>query len=180
MIAFAALMFALAQSQTPPPSPPQNSAAEAVVQPDKERGIDDTLGRAAVRPLKDLNIVKPKVAGELAEIMDAPYDIKGLRTCRQLNGEVNRMTTFVGPDIDDPALAQAKGRTPVEGLLDSAEGITGSLIPGQGIIRQLTGANKAARVAAAARLAGQLRRSYVRGVMLARGCRLRPEPKPPA
>lgn len=180
-MALAALMLTLAQpAAEPPPTPPSGTGAEAVVQPDKERGIDDTLGRAAVRPLKDLNLVKPKVAAELAEIMAAPYDLKGLKTCRQLNGEVNRMTLFVGPDIDDQALAERKGRTPVEGLLDSAEGITGSLIPGQGIIRQITGANKAARVAAAARLAGQLRRSYVRGVMLARGCRLRPEPKPPA
>jgi hypothetical protein len=164
---------------SPPPSPPRNSGAEAVAQPDKG-GVDDALGRAAVRPLRDLNIVKPKVADDLAAIMAAPYDIKGLRTCRQLNGEVNRMTALVGPDVDDPALANARGRTPVEQLFDSAESITGSLIPGQGIIRQITGANKAARVASAARLAGQLRRSYVRGVMLARGCRVRPEPKPPA
>ncbi|MEI6484628.1 MAG: hypothetical protein WCO11_00010 [Sphingomonadales bacterium] len=179
MIALAALMLALAQpAPEPPPRPPEDTGAEAVIQPDRG-GVDDSIGRAAVRPLRDLNIVKPKVAAALAEIMAAPYDIRGLRTCRQLNGEINRMTALVGPDVDDPALAGHKGRTPVELLFDTAEGITGSLIPGQGIIRQITGANKAARVAAAARLAGQLRRSYVRGVMQARRCTLRPGPPPP-
>lgn len=179
MMLTTALLLMAAQPAPAPPPPesrpqnPSNTGAEAVVAPDKG-GVDDALGRAATRPLRDMNIVKPKVVPELAAIMAQPYAIKALRTCRQLNGEVNRMTALVGPDIDDPALAGRKGRTPVEQLFDSAEGITGNLIPGQGIIRQLTGANKAARQAAAARLAGQLRRSYIRGVMQARGCRVRP------
>lgn len=59
------------------------------------------------------------------------------------------------------------------------KGNAGSLIPGQGIIRELTGANKAARHAAAARLAGQLRRSYIKGVTKARGCTpVPPQPEP--
>ena len=141
-----------------------------MVSPDRGN-TGDALGRAATRPLRDLNLVKPKVAPELTAIMAQPYAVKLLRTCRQLGGEVRRMTALVGPDVDDPALVGRKGRTPAEQLFDSAEGITGSLIPGQSIIRQLTGANNAARRAAAARLAGQLRRSYIKGMMTARGCR---------
>jgi hypothetical protein len=156
-----------------PPPPPSNSGAERVLGPAKG-GVDDSLGRAATRPLRDLNLMKPKVSPELAAIMAYPYAVGGLRNCRQLNGEVNRMTELVGPDVDDPGLLGKKGRSPVERLFDSAEGITGSLVPGQGIIRQLTGANKAARLAAASRLAGQFRRSYIKGVMKARGCRLVP------
>lgn len=174
MLTATVLMLLTAQPADPPPPPPP-SGADAMVAPDKGNA-GDALGRAATRPLRDLNVVKPKVAPELAEIMAEPYAIRSLRNCRQLNAEVNRMTAVVGPDVDDPALANAKGRTPAELLFDSAEGITGSLIPGQGIIRQLTGANKAARHAAAARLAGQLRRSYIKGVMKARGCRLVPPP----
>jgi hypothetical protein len=172
-----ALLLMAAQTTAPPP-PPANSGAEKVVGPDKG-GVDDALGRAATRPLRDLNVMKPKIAPELAAIMADPYATRGLRTCRQLNGEVNRMTGLVGPDVDDPSLATKKGRSPAEQLFDSAEGITGSLVPGQGIIRQLTGANKAARQASAARLAGQIRRSYIKGMMKARGCRLVPPPPPP-
>lgn len=169
------LLLAAQAAPPPPPPPPSNSGTEQVVGPDKG-GVDDALGRAATRPLRDLNIVKPKIAPDLAAIMANPYDVKRLRTCRQLNGEVNDMTMLVGPDVDDPALIGRKGRDPVEQLFDSAEGITGNLIPGQGIIRQITGANKSARQAAAARLAGQIRRSYIKGIMKARGCRLVPPP----
>lgn len=156
-------------------TPPDRSGTEEVVNPDKG-DVDDALERAATRPLRDLNIIKPKVAPELAEMMAEPYDIKALRTCRQLNAEVHRITVLIGADVDDPALATKKGRQPVEMLFDSAEGITGSLIPGQGLIRQLTGANNTAREAAAARLAGLLRRAHVKGVLKARRCRISPLP----
>ena len=146
-----------------------------MVGPDKG-GVDDALGRAATRPLRDLNVMKTKIPPDLVAIMASPYAVQRLRTCRQLNAEVNKMTGLVGPDVDDPALVGRKGRSPVEQLFDSAEGITGSLVPGQGIIRQITGANKAARQVAAARLAGQIRRSYIKGIMKARGCRLVPAP----
>jgi hypothetical protein len=175
MITTTAFLLLLVAQAEPPPPAPSNSGAEKVVGPDKG-GVDDALGRAATRPLRDLNVMKPKIAPELAAIMANPYAVKGLRNCRQLNGEVNRMAALVGPDVDDPALVGRKGRKPVEQLFDSAEGITGNLIPGQGVIRQLTGANKAARQAAAARLAGQLRRTYIKGMMKARGCRLVPAP----
>ena len=164
------LLSAQAAPEAPPPPPPPTSGVEGVLSPDKGNA-GDVLERAANRPLRDLNLVKPKVAPQLAAIMARPYAIKSLRTCGQLGGEVRRMTALVGPDVDDPAMVGRKGRTPAETVLDSAESITGSLVPGQGIIRQLTGANKAARYAAAARLAGQLRRSYIKGVMNARGCR---------
>lgn len=168
---FAALLAAAAAQSAPKPEPPR-PGAEAVVTPDKG-DAEDRLERAATRPLRDLNIMKPRLEAELEAIMADPYDVTGLKTCRGLNNEVNRMTGFVGPDVDDPSLAERKGRDPVEFLLDSADGIVGSLIPGQGLIREITGANKAARHAAAARLAGQLRRSYVKGIMKARGCKLR-------
>lgn len=172
------LMLAMASgaaAQTPQPQPGSRTGAEAVVAP--ERGDpDDQLERAASRPLRDLNIMKPKLAAELEAIMANPYDVAGLKTCRGLNGEVNRMTALVGPDVDDARLNARQGRKPVELLLDSAESITGSLVPGQGIIREITGASKAARKVAAARLAGQLRRSYIKGMIKQRGCRLSAAP----
>lgn len=169
---------ALAQAESQAQKPPEQSGAEAVVNPEKG-DADEALGRAATRPLRDLNVVKTKIPPDLVAIMAAPYDLKGLRSCRQLNGEVNHMTALVGPDVDDPALADRKGRTPVERVADGAESITGNLIPGQGLIRQITGASKAARQAAAARLAGQIRRSYIKGIMKQRGCRLVPPPPAP-
>jgi hypothetical protein len=171
-------LFLIAAAPDPPPSPrpPPQSGSEEMVR--GERGSnDDSLKRAASRPLRDLNLVKPKIEPELVAIMANPYDIRRLRSCRELNRESLRMTALVGPDVDDPALAGRNGR-PIEAmLLDSAESITGSLVPGQGIIRQLSGANNAAREAAAARLAGQLRRAHIKGALKARGCPITPPPR---
>jgi hypothetical protein len=166
LLSSAAVSAQTAQKPNPPPA-----GAEAVVNPDRGDN-EDRLERAATRPLRDLNIIKPRLAAELEAIMADPYDMAGLKSCRGLNNEVNRMTGLVGPDVDDPSLNDRKGRDPVEFVLDSADGIASSLVPGQGIIRELTGANKAARHVAAARLAGQLRRSYIKGMMKVRGCRL--------
>jgi hypothetical protein len=165
------LLSAAAAAQTAPKPDKTRSGADAVATPDKG-DADERLERFATRPLRDLNIMKPKLADELEAIMANPYDMAGLKTCRGLNDEVNRMTGFVGPDVDDANLNDRKDRDPVEFLLDSADSIAGSLVPGQGLIREITGANKAARHVAAARLAGQLRRSYIKGVIKARGCRL--------
>lgn len=156
-------------------SPPRQTGADVVVTPDKG-DAGDAMGRAATRPLRDLNIVKPRLDPALEAVMPAPYRLKGLNSCRQLGREVNRMTGLVGPDVDDPRLLRRKGQSPVELLGEGAESMTGSLIPGQGVIRAITGANKAQRHAQAARLAGQLRRSYLKGVMAARGCRPVPLP----
>lgn len=171
MLIMPALLLLAAQAPSPPP--PSNSGAEKVLAADKG-GVDDALGRAATRPMRDLNLMKVSIPPDLIAIMDDPYAAKSLRTCRQLNAEVNHMTALVGPDVDDRALLASKDRKPVERLFDTAEGVTGGLLPGQGLVRQLTGANKAARQVAAARLAGQLRRSYIKGIMKGRGCRLSP------
>lgn len=159
-------------AQTPPP----RETVEDVARPQQPENAGQALGRAATRPLRDLNLVKPKVSPDLESVMADPYDVSGLRNCRRFNAEVNRMTALVGPDVDDPLLAGNKDNTAVELLGGGAESVTGSLIPGQGLLRAITGANKSARHAAAARLAGQLRRSYLKGLMKARGCRLVPDP----
>jgi len=54
------LLLLTAQTAPPPPPPPSNSGTEQVIGPDKG-GVDDALGRAATRPLRDLNVMKPKI-----------------------------------------------------------------------------------------------------------------------
>ncbi len=73
MLLPALLLFA-AQAAPPPPPPPSNSGTEQVIGPDKG-GVDDALGRAATRPLRDLNVMKPKTAPGLAAIMADPYAV---------------------------------------------------------------------------------------------------------
>ena len=69
------LLLLTAQTAPPPPPPPSNSGTEQVIGPDKG-GVDDALGRAATRPLRDLNVMKPKIEQDLADIMANPYAVK--------------------------------------------------------------------------------------------------------
>ena len=59
---------------------------------------------------------------------------------------------------------------------DAAAGAQASSQQSQAARQSAAQQNQAARQAAAARLAGQIRRSYIKGMMKARGCRLVPAP----
>ena len=151
--------------------------ALAQATPEKERsGIDkvgDSASNMAQKPLKDLNIIKPKVSPYLEAIMTKAYATDGLRTCRHYGAEITRLTEILGPDIDSVQARSGKdGDNPAEFALKGAESVVGGLIPGMGIVRMISGADKAQKHATAAVLAGSLRRSYLKGMARAKGCRL--------
>jgi hypothetical protein len=133
--------------------------------------VGDSAERMATKPLKDLNLMKDEIPPEIQKILDAPYDISKLKTCAQLKDAVKRLTAVLGPDIDSPQ-ATKKGQDPGEFALGAAESVVGSLIPGMGLIRKISGAEAAERRAKAAVLSGQLRRAYIKGYAKARNCKI--------
>jgi hypothetical protein len=138
---------------------------------DGDRALD-TMENIATRPLKDLNIVKKKVPPELEAMMDDPYSLAGLRTCRQYAAEVRKITKMVGPDVDSvEARASKKKQTPAEFAFGATEAIAGSLIPFSGVIRFVSGAQKRERYAQAAVYAGTVRRAYIKGMARSKGCK---------
>lgn len=139
--------------------------------PAAEKG--DKLERAAeavaTRPARDLNLVKDKIPPLLLRIMDAPYDIRTLRTCAALRGEVSRLTAVIGPDVDSAEVRRKKGKQSAsEFILDGVSSI--SFIPFSGLIRKISGAEAEQRRAQAAVLAGHIRRAYIKGNLRTRGC----------
>ncbi|MFZ4688854.1 MAG: hypothetical protein ACOYLS_06430 [Polymorphobacter sp.] len=151
------------------------TAAIAQAAPDaKPSDIDkvgDSAERMAVKPLKDLNLMKDEIPPEIQAIMNKPYDISKLKTCADLKNSVQRLTEVLGPDVDS-VQATKKGENPAEFALGAAESVVGGLIPGMGLIRKIPGAEAAEKKAKAAVLAGQLRRAYIKGTAKARGCKV--------
>lgn len=160
-IAIAMLLLAAAPLAAQQAQEPERSDVDKVL---------DGAGNAVERPLKDLGIVKIKAPSDLVAIMERPYDLGNRRSCSALKAEIDRMTGLLGPDVD--AVKSDKDSTATEKVVGSMEGLTGGLIPGQGIIREVTGANAAAKRRAAAILAGNLRRAYAKGTARAKGCKV--------
>ena len=133
--------------------------------------IGDTMENIATRPLKDLNIIQPKVDADIERIMAAPYALTGIRTCSQLNNAITKLTAVLGPDVDSPA-TQNSDKTPAEVALSLGESAAGGIIPFAGVIRRLSGAESKQNYAKAAIYAGSVRRAYLKGMARGKGCKI--------
>lgn len=127
----------------------------------------DTVGGALTQPLRDTRIADRKIPEILQLAASAPYSSANTRACPAIAGEVRRLDAALGRDVDAPgqpksersALAAVAARTAVS-----------SLIPGLGIVRVITGADKQQRRAEAAVYGGSVRRAYLKGIGLSKGC----------
>lgn len=124
------------------------------------------------QPLKDFNVKQDKIPPQLQAIMDAPYDIKGITTCAQIADAIAKLDAVLGPDVDSKAAVAAKDQSATEFALAGAQSLAGGLIPGTGLIRKVSGAEAAQKKAAAAVLAGSLRRGFLKGTGRAKGCKV--------
>lgn len=180
-LAFGAAGFVSAQET--PPAPPVSDGAKDGDQngakPDSPSKVGEAMGKvgdAAERvvqaPLKDLNIIKPKRQPVLEAVMENPYSLAGLKTCPQYRAEIAKLTDVLGPDVDSPeASAANRKESRAEFALGAGEAVASSFIPGGGLLRKISGADKRQKLAAAAVYAGTVRRSYLKGLMLGKNCR---------
>lgn len=135
---------------------------------DREPGVMDV----ARTPMTDLNLSRTEVPALLAEAEQRPYSLQGLTDCAQLTRAVKEFDTVLGPDLDLPQAERARlsgGRI--------AQWAVGRFIPFRGLIREISGANRQQREVEAAIQAGLMRRAFLKGVGVARGC---PYPASPA
>lgn len=136
----------------------------------EQPSLGKKAGDIAETPLRDTNIVKRKIPPELLSIEANPYSISGLRTCPAIVLEVARLNKVLGRDVDSagPGAKRSMGSQLAE---QGARDTISSLIPGAGLVRLVSGADAQARRAAAAVNAGNVRRGFLKGYGLARGCR---------
>lgn len=129
---------------------------------------DNSLGRVASQPLRDTRIKDDKIPAVLLLAASAPYSSANTQNCAAIAREVNKLTRVLGPDVDAPAPKKGEGSAIAAA---ATRGVVSSFIPGLGLVRVITGADKAQRRAEAAVYGGSVRRGYLKGLGRLKGCR---------
>lgn len=107
---------------------------------------------------------------KLLEVQDDPYSLSGLGKCAAIIREVEELNEVLGPDVNEKAdKSQAKKREETAGRV--AGTVAGGIIPFRGLIGEVTGANAERRRYAVAVYAGTVRRGFLKGVGVERGCK---------
>lgn len=134
------------------------------------------VGKAAVTPLNDLNLVQAPIPAPLQQAQKQPYALPADRRCEALAAEVRSLDEVLGPDLDAPATAANPGLIERGGaaLGDAAGGALRSaaegVVPFRGWVRKLSGAERYSKDVAAAIAAGTVRRAFLKGLAQAGGC----------
>lgn len=107
---------------------------------------------------------------KLVAIQSDPYSLAGLGKCSAIIREVTELNDVLGPDVNETVdKDREKKREETAGRV--AGSLAGSIIPFRGLIGEVTGANAERRRYAAAVYAGTVRRGFLKGVGLQRGCK---------
>ena len=111
-----------------------------------------------------------EVPEKLMAIQGDPYSLAGLGKCSAIIQEITELDAVLGPDVNEQVdESRAKKREQTAGRV--AGSVAGSIIPFRGLIGEVTGANAERRRYAAAVYAGTVRRGFLKGVGLERGCK---------
>ena len=136
-----------------------------------------TGARAVVTtPLKAFNVNKTKVPPLLEKTLLNPYALSGTSSCAEIAVSVRALDAVLGVDVD-VALRPGHKISATEVSTEAGKAVVGSFIPGLGIIRQISGAAAAERHARAAVNGGAVRRGFLKGLGLARGCKAPAAPR---
>jgi hypothetical protein len=125
------------------------------------------LGSVAMQPLRDTRIRDQKIPAVLQRAASAPYSSDGTGSCATIAAQIRELNGALGADVDTPARQKGEGSAIAAA---GARAVVGTLIPGLGLVRVLTGADKQQRRAEAAVYAGAVRRGYLKGLGLAKRC----------
>ncbi len=127
----------------------------------------------AKTPLRDLNIDARDIPEVLAAAERDPYATAGLGKCKAIIAEIAALDSVLGADYD---IAEDRGGDRLsEGRI--GQSVVGSILPFRGILREVTGAADNDRKLRAAYTAGMVRRAFLKGWGLGRGCAYPARPK---
>lgn len=143
------------------------------------RRTGEGLGDAALSPLEDLNLRRDDIPDEIANIR-TPYDPLPDLTCETIAREVRTLDTVLEIDFDvrlelasrgDEENPTAMSDRASDFALGQIASEARSIIPFRGIIRSATGANAHASRVEQAYNTAYLRRTFLKGLGMAQGCR---------
>lgn len=138
--------------------------------PSKTQQIEQDATAVAKSPLKDVGVVKDKIPQVLIDARTATYVLPSPLTCQTLSDAIEALNAELAPDLDAPSTQIKTGMSATE----IGETVVHGLMPMRSWVRKLSGAEKNDNEVQAAIVAGSIRRGYLKGVGLERGC------KPPA
>ena len=134
------------------------------------------ISDVATSPLNDLNIVQGKIPKVLNQARRQPYVVPADQSCEALTADIRALDEVLGPDLDaplsedDPDLLE-RGTTAVGGeAMGMLKGTAEDVVPFRHWVRKLSGAERYSKKVQAAIVAGTVRRSFLKGIRLARGC----------
>lgn len=132
--------------------------AQAIPEPDAQE--------IAKTPLRDLNIDGRDIPEVLQAAAREPYAMPASGTCNVLVNEIASLDTVLGSDYD---IAEDEGNDRLsEGRI--GQSVVGSILPFRGILREVTGAAGNDRALRSAYTAGMVRRAFLKGLGLGKGC----------
>jgi len=126
-------------------------------------GEAPTLKGAVTQPLRDLNLMRTKVAPSLQTARAAPYDIADLKECEHIRAQIAQLDGVLGPDVDEdqdqPGVVKSLAASAVRSAVK---------LPFSGVVRYVTGADARERARQQSVQAGMARRAFLKGVALER------------
>ena len=146
------------------------AATPVVAQVQQEEPDAEDVART---PLSDLNIDSKDIPETLVLATQNPYTVDGLSSCNAIVARIAELDQVLGGDYDvvgeaDTSISEGK----------VAQGVGGSLIPFRGLVREVSGAAGDQRKLRAAVTAGMVRRGFLKGIGLQRGCDYPARPRP--
>lgn len=111
-----------------------------------------------------------EVPAKLLSVQENPYSLAGLGKCAAISREIGELNDVLGPDVNEQ-VDKSRGQKREETAGRVAGSVAGSIIPFRGLIGEVTGANAERRRYALAVYAGTVRRGFLKGVGLERGCK---------
>jgi hypothetical protein len=145
----------------------QNSAAE---QPSRLQKTEHTAGDIAVQPLRDVNAKKTVIPPVLQRAIAAPYSPAGTANCAQIKSGLHALSAALGPDFGTGTAHNEDRASQV--ATEGGKAVVNSFIPFRGLVREVSGAAPAERRLNAAMDGGYARRGFLRGMALAKNCKL--------
>ncbi len=145
-----------------------NSTAE---QPSRLQKTEKTAGGIATQPLRDVNVKKTVIPPVLERAIAAPYSPAGTANCAQIKSGWRALNAALGPDFGTgTAHNEDKASKIAE---EGGKAVVNSFIPFRGLVREVSGAGPAERRLNAAMDGGYARRGFLRGMAMAKNCKLK-------
>lgn len=142
------------------------------------------MREAVTAPLADFNLMRKKVPAVLEAAANDPYKLPGDAECPALEDEIRRLDLALGPDADMPSgadrptMRRRASHAASDAALDAVRDLTTGWIPFRSTVRRLTGASHNEDQMEDATQAGVIRRAYLKGLGLQKGCAYPAAPMP--